>query len=400
RTHTSADDNRTTEGCERPKATGPTLSSQLEASLKVNHFNGNACAASGRFWEDLLERFRLPYLLLRVADMRMTLGSRTTALPLYEEVQSIKQVTQRPQLQTILQDPSLATWIQQTSSDIQSDLQRQLHAYNTVVVFTPSQHWRSTAQLDGRFPYCRLQRAQIDLLQNQWTNMCPPEVILARCLNLHCLETNAIEGIFQFDPSAITRLVLNGFYDLEVELIDERNIVRGVVRNCAHALSILRDTHEALNEMLTLVQWNDLDLTVETICRLHKTLMRTSRVLSIDAAHGHRLQHLNIGVTRQVSQVNVTATSQDQSIKIQFCPYDKVDAELATFCERFNVQMLASTPLLKKRLPLLCVPSFFKPGYLLQLNNIRANRDGDYQRLMTVLYDGTRASLDLLEAIN
>ena len=68
---------------------GPDLSSQLRASLTVDSSNGLACAASARLWECLLEEHRLPYLLLRVADVRMTLGSKVTALSLYDEVGSI-----------------------------------------------------------------------------------------------------------------------------------------------------------------------------------------------------------------------------------------------------------------------------------------------------------------------
>ncbi|KAF9805362.1 hypothetical protein IEO21_09085 [Rhodonia placenta] len=49
---------------------------QLEASLKVESSNGVACAASARLWEGLLEDHRVPYLLLRVADMRFVLGSQ------------------------------------------------------------------------------------------------------------------------------------------------------------------------------------------------------------------------------------------------------------------------------------------------------------------------------------
>lgn len=45
-----------------------------------------ACAASARLWEDLLEQHRIPYLLVRVADMRWALDNKVTALVLYEEV--------------------------------------------------------------------------------------------------------------------------------------------------------------------------------------------------------------------------------------------------------------------------------------------------------------------------
>lgn len=67
---------------------GSDLSSQLRASLTVNSSNGLACAASARLWESLLEEHRVPYLMLRVADMRMSLGSKVTALSLYDEASS------------------------------------------------------------------------------------------------------------------------------------------------------------------------------------------------------------------------------------------------------------------------------------------------------------------------
>ena len=62
------------------------LCSQVAASLKIDEEDGAACARSARLWEDTLESYRIPFLLLRVADMRMSLGSRVTALALYVEV--------------------------------------------------------------------------------------------------------------------------------------------------------------------------------------------------------------------------------------------------------------------------------------------------------------------------
>ena len=67
--------------------------------------------------------------------------------------------------------------------------------------------------------------------------------------------------------------------------------------------------------------------------------MQTSRVLYSYMGPGLRLSYLNIGITRQASRRNVTATLLEQGVKIQFCPSDEVDAELDTFCKRFNVSM-------------------------------------------------------------
>lgn len=91
----------------------------------VDVTNTSACAASGRLWESLLEDNRLPYVLLRVADLRMTLGSKVTALALYEEVCSIDLFGGRVlisfQLQSVLKDPAFATWVSKTRSSILDD---------------------------------------------------------------------------------------------------------------------------------------------------------------------------------------------------------------------------------------------------------------------------------------
>ena len=72
------------------KDLGPDLSARITSSIQVDPFDGVACAASARLWEETLEIHRVPYLLLRVADMRMSLGSKVTALQLYEEVEYLR----------------------------------------------------------------------------------------------------------------------------------------------------------------------------------------------------------------------------------------------------------------------------------------------------------------------
>lgn len=52
-------------------------SSKLKASLLVDNTNLLACAASARLWESLLEKYRVPLLILFVADVRMTLDHTT-----------------------------------------------------------------------------------------------------------------------------------------------------------------------------------------------------------------------------------------------------------------------------------------------------------------------------------
>jgi hypothetical protein len=63
----------------------PTLD-KLKKSIQVSPSNMQACCVSARLWEDLLEAgHRIPFLLVRVADMRMALGSTVLALDLYDE---------------------------------------------------------------------------------------------------------------------------------------------------------------------------------------------------------------------------------------------------------------------------------------------------------------------------
>ena len=133
------------------------------------------------------------------------------------------------------------------------------------------------------------------------------------------------------------------------------DLTGGAVRSYADALSILQDTHQVRCPLLVFVgkgvhprsalggifkplSTNSTLLTVEKICRLHRMLMSTCRVLNINTPYGPRLSYTNIGVTqaRQTSRVNVIISS-GQNLKIQFCPYDQVDAELTIFCDRFNV---------------------------------------------------------------
>jgi hypothetical protein len=74
-----------------------------------------------------------------------------------------------------------------------------VNLYKNSSHFSASQHWRTTTNV--ALPYCRLQRSQIVELSSLWRNLASTPDFLKRFLNLHCLETNFIEGTFEFDPS-------------------------------------------------------------------------------------------------------------------------------------------------------------------------------------------------------
>lgn len=56
-----------------------------------------------------------------------------------------------------------------------------------------------------------------------------------------------------------------------------------------------------------------------------------------------KFRYSHIGMTRRRSKVNVTAhMPHSRMSQIQYCPYDKVDEELAQFYPRFNVSLYTS----------------------------------------------------------
>ena len=57
------------------------------ASFEVDPSDDIKCAAVGRLWESLLEKYPgVPFLMLRVADMRWSLNSKVTAYAMYLDV--------------------------------------------------------------------------------------------------------------------------------------------------------------------------------------------------------------------------------------------------------------------------------------------------------------------------
>ncbi|KJA15004.1 hypothetical protein HYPSUDRAFT_208232 [Hypholoma sublateritium FD-334 SS-4] len=313
-------------------ALGPEQCANLERSLAMSPSDGPARAASARLWESLLEAHRLPFLLLRVADMRMSLGSKVTVMALYEE------------LSGVLDDSDFGEWATRSRAEI----------------------------LAGAYRRLLLQRAQIAAMRAQWTSMGAAADVVARFLNLHCLETSVMEGAFQFDEKATSELVKSGFDPMPP--LTSKQIVGGEVRNISDAASMLRDTH--------------------------------------------KISYINTGTTRQVSQINVTAATATtgRRTKVQFCPYDEIDSELRTFCERFNelIRQADRDPfasaawisrvLGRKRAPIpnssvdssaaQRPPPSLHPC-VLQIG-IRADRNGDYQMATEMLYNETTKSMNLL----
>lgn len=76
------------------------------------------------------------------------------------------------------------------------------------------------------------------------------------------------------------------------------------------------------------------EITPTVICALHRTVMRSCRVLS--RFHDIHYTYINAGQTRQTTQTNVIIQTTEK-MTIQFCPFERVDEQLALVCTRLNV---------------------------------------------------------------
>ncbi|KAF5343457.1 hypothetical protein D9758_011844 [Tetrapyrgos nigripes] len=256
--------------------------------------------------------------------------------------------------------------------------------------------------------------------RQQWSELTDLDKnAFSKFLNLHCLKTNEIEGTVQFDSTTATRLVQVGFF----EQVDIREIASstGTIRHREEAMLVLQDTHKAIEMIFQLVRQQPVVLSLDFICRLHKVMM-TSSPITVEAN-----SCVNVSVAISASTGGTT--------RIQFFPFDTVNTELETFCQKFNElirvenmdpfsaaawishdgngqlsRMLASIPLLLKQLPALCIGPSHKSNYNTCLNAVsalshrpriwnlqhshtRSTRNGDYDLLMQAMYQGTLPSM-------
>ncbi|KAI0324422.1 hypothetical protein GY45DRAFT_1288937 [Cubamyces sp. BRFM 1775] len=403
-----------------PMELGQDDAKEFLASFEVDPSDDIKCAAVGRLWESLLEKYPgVPFLMLRVADMRWSLNSKVTAYAMYLD------------LQRVLKDSAFSAWLQKARIKVLTDAVNTLNTYKANTgIYTPSQRWRPNVAQD-RLPAssCKLQHAEYVAFQESWNKLSSSGVALPTYLNYHCLETNAIESVLQFNAPATIRLSQEGFFS-HVEVPDLSLTSGGVVRDHGQALAILQDTRKAMDEIYKLLEDPAFELTMETVCHLHKILMRTNHILAIRQHGNSKLALTHVGVTRQHCAINVSVAGKD--VKVQFCPFDSVDVELTAFCSRFNELMrqdvdpfaaaawishvfvtihpfedgngrlsrlLASIPLLRRRLPPLTVAVPWQNKYYHSLNWTRANGDGDYGMLMKLLFQATQSAFDELHAL-
>ncbi|KAF9554070.1 hypothetical protein CPC08DRAFT_767033 [Agrocybe pediades] len=388
----------------------------LKEALSIDDNDDFAAVKSAKILESLLEIHPSePYLMIRVADMRFVLNSKRTASELYMNL--IDELDDAE-----VECDELDTWTSKHSRFVHMDKTRELALYNGMK-YAPKMAWNPNVSSEIK-PAFKLEIDSYRELRDLWPSFNTSER-LDQFYNLHCIETNAIEGTFMFHRLDVPRLVVAGF-DEQIGLPKaEERYQAGLVCSEEDAIGILQDTRKALDSILEFSSSKTSHLTPDLICQIHKSLMQTCRVSCVlGGPRESRIQYVNIGMTRDNTNTNVIVNSSAVGGRIQFCPFNEVGAEVMAFCNEYNEllnkedydpfglaawsnhafvdihpfedgngrmsRLLSSIPLLKKGLPPLCISESRKRQYFEHLNNLRAERPkSDYLPLATMMCEST-----------
>ncbi|KAK0224613.1 fido domain-containing protein [Armillaria nabsnona] len=370
--------------------------------------------------------------------MRFVLNHESVAMDLYRE------------LPPYVRNPALDKWIAETGDKIDKQVRERLIRYRSGIDYVRSQRWVPTAAIVP-FPHAYLMASQLNTLRTLWGSFKDPAKVMKQYLNYLCLQTNEQEGTVIVSRSASTILVELGFFHQMT--VNKMDITGGQIRDRESAVSLLRDTHNALSMVFNLLQPNSatFNLTIDDICKIHHMLMMSSRVVAYTGVAGPFITYTNIGVTRANTKIDVMVRAPNGT-NIQFCPWPEVEEELKIFCNRFNAsiksfillsqaqstepwhkeimgatnidpfaaaawinhvfisihpfedgngrlgRILASVPLLRARLPPVCIVRDKKAQYNNILNSMRSmpRNTNDFEQLIHNMYTSTFIALKQL----
>ncbi|KAK7451063.1 hypothetical protein VKT23_012738 [Stygiomarasmius scandens] len=168
----------------------------------------------------MLEKYRIPFLLLRVADMRYVTrgpGSQATALSLYAE------------LGKMISDSNYTKWLSQLAHTVKEQTEDMLVKYKSAQHFTPAQLWIPGTSHDS-LPQCCIQEL-IDDLKTRWKA-------------IERGDSAAMSKVFDFDFSVTTVPIQKGPFDEVVlrEICDSDVQPGGTVVDVWDALLVLQCT--------------------------------------------------------------------------------------------------------------------------------------------------------------
>lgn len=282
---------------------------------------------AARLWEDVLlpDHPDLPFLLLRVADVRATLGSVATAFSAYLKVQAALGVGE---------DPVFDAFVDEYRAVAETTRESEKAKYEQVATLEDAHQMYTTAKDQPRpstvaMIYLNFIRESV---ANAWGPHGMTDVLWNRYLNAFCIEIGHLDEAFQLTPQSARKLARDGLSPI---MVDYTSTSR--VKDKVHIISIIEDTRKAWEFTQEISRDYRNMLTVENIKHLHKMVMRSSRFLPNLGDHQmtrtdpKTWKYVNLGETRTCTQGTILNKRDD--ITVAACPFDEVDQELAYLCK-------------------------------------------------------------------
>ncbi|KAG8942137.1 hypothetical protein FRC03_003597 [Tulasnella sp. 419] len=400
-------------------------------------------ANSARLWEEVL----LPkypdsgFFLVRVGDARKAFGCKALAMECYLEAQRVEGVGADPVFDLFLE--AFKKLCAQEEEDTMYTWSDHAFAY----------YWQPIHSIP--FPE-QAERPDIDFIRSRWKSLFGPDgTICTQSTTVGsttpgvemyfrsiAIETNVIENLFQL-PRNIAAVAVQRGWRLDDDANgnghhhapEPINMFTSSSLDPDEILKILDHARSAIEFLYDFVE-SKKTLTIEIICDLHKLCMEATKFrttfskLPSGSLVNVRTKYLPTGRTRGSTRSNVTINAYTGSI--QFCPFEEVDNELASFVEtseEFSRQygdhpfalaawihfafitlhpfqdgngrisrFLASLPLIRAGLPPLCIPSGMKNKYIAALDHIRCADDPKrFDPLINVFVQGIVDTLSMVD---
>ncbi|KAF8547625.1 hypothetical protein OG21DRAFT_1472154 [Imleria badia] len=359
-------------------------------------------------WEDyFLPKFPVPFFQVRVADVRATGGSLTTALDLYDEV--LHAIDVGPQ------GAPFAEFVSKLRSQAQGDAEREAIKSDSLRFF---QDWKPARAFANPFSWPILPKCAPDILSAWRTSTHQRQLI-----NYSWLQALHLDQYCQLKPESVESLTRYGFIPSVVKFASG-----SAVKDPETLVNTLLDIDEAYTLVLQLADHVEL-LTTENIKAIHGKLMRSSKIKIVDGGgRTGAVHYVNAGLTRLATQKSAVVRSHQYNLA--YCPVELVDQQLdyickmgrqyiarwrnpfataawihVTFtrCHPFDdgngrmARLLSSIPLVRHGFPPVCISPLWRGAYYESMN--RQAWEGNYEPLMNCVVESIKASLTDVERI-
>jgi len=358
-------------------------------------------------WEDYyLPKFPVPFFRVRVADVRATGGSLSTALELYDEV--LHSIGAGPQ------GAPFTEFVSKLRSLAQGDAVREAFKSDGLRFF---QNWKHARAFANPFSWPMLPTSAPEIL-NAWRTSRNQRQLL----NNSWLQAMHLDQYCELVPESVGALTRYGFIPSLVQFTHASEM-----KDPEALMNTLLDIDEAYTSVLQLTDRVE-QLTTENIKAIHTKLMRSSKVQIVNGdGYTRAVHYINAGLTRQATQKSAVVRSNQYNLA--FCPAEQVDQQLdyickmgrqyiarwrnpfataawlhVTFtrCHPFDdgngrmARLLSSIPLVRHGFPPVCILPVLRGTYYESMNTAW---EGDYQPLINCIVESIKVSLTDVDRI-